>query len=697
MTDIAPLRTGDPARLGAYELLGRVGEGGQGSVFLGVSPSGERVAVKLLRPDRGGAAGTGTAATRFQREIEILRRVAPFCTAQVVETGLFGTRPYIVSEYVEGPTLQQVVESAGPLRDARLRRLAVGTMTALSAIHRAGVVHRDFKPSNVLLSRDGPRVIDFGIAREVDALATGSGVVGTPPYMAPEQFEAASVGPPADLFAWGSTMVFAATGKPPFGMDSMPAIVNRILHREPDLGDLGGDLRDLVVECLSKDPARRPAAKDALLRLLGARGRQPDGELLTAGTAVAAGASGAALESASRTGSEVLIETPGIAPRTRETAVVTPRPGEAVPAPGGPENQPAWRRRVTALLTGVAATVVLVSGGMVYALVQGGSPGTAKVSASPTPTVVREAVDAPATRTERVRLPELKTTLHEAPGDPVRVTSFIHLTGSVSYSYARDPKSGKFESIGPYHEPAVSPDGAWTAVLPWIKMNIPGPHDSIRLIERATGREFVVRTVAKPLANYNPFWSSDGKRILLTTYKDSSADQIVGFVVVDVATARATAVTTDTLMPGTSPFMWAPGESTVAVRFPDGSGVGLRLFDLGGKTVRTIPAVGEPSSRENTFSPAGKRFVTMCPDKVATVCVWDTRTARRQAAFPAPAAATLVGWYNDAHVMLIDRTKDPRRVVVVNLKGEVVRVLAEIPADEFDGTGESFIPRFTKD
>ncbi|MER5421857.1 serine/threonine-protein kinase [Streptosporangium roseum] len=660
MTDLAPLRADDPSYVGAYELLGRVGEGGQGSVFLGVSPSGERVAVKLLRQSPGtegpgmeaGRAGTAPGPLR---EIEILSRVAPFCTAQVVETGMFGAQPYIVSEYIAGPTLQQVVDTEGPLREARLRRLAVGTMTALSAIHRAGVVHRDFKPSNVLLGRDGPRVIDFGIARALDASATGSGVVGTPPYMAPEQLESALVGPPADLFAWGSTMVFAATGKPPFGVDSLPAIVNRILHRDPDLGDLDGDLRDLVGECLSKDPGQRPAAKDALLRLLGARERRLDGDLLTAGTAVASGSS----ESAA-------------APLIR-------------------------RNRGRTLLAGVAVAVALLSGGAVYAVVRGSVLDDAKVSAPPSPAVIREVTDAPPAPAREVRLPELKVRMHENPGDPVRITSYMHLRKDVSSSYARDAKSGEFQSIGPYQEPLVSPDGAWTAVLPWVKANTPGPRDSIRLIKQATGQEFLVHTVSKPMANYNPYWSSDSRRVLLTTYDRSAGTrQVLGFVIVDVATAKATAVSVDTGGIGAFPFMWAPGESTVAVRFPSGSGAGLRFFDLRGKTVRTIPAVGEPSSNENTFSPAGKRFVTVCPDRRAAACLWDTVTGRRRATVPVPVATTLIGWYNDAHVILVDRTKDPRRVVVVNAKGKVVRTLVDIPADELEGDSGRFVPRYTR-
>ncbi|GAB1818019.1 protein kinase domain-containing protein [Herbidospora sp. RD11066] len=244
--------------IGGHRIVGQLGSGGQGVVYLGESPSGEQVAVKVLR---GGDVGA------FLAESEMVRRVRTFCTAQVLETGVADGSPYIVSEYVEGPSLAFALAERGPMKGAELGRLAIGTMTALAAIHRAGVVHRDFKPANVLLGRDGPRVIDFGIAQLGDS--TASDVVGTPPYMAPEQFRGGPAGPPSDLFAWGSTIVCAATGRPPFGTGPVPAVINRILNREPELGELDGELRDLVTACLDKDPAARPTAQAALMRLLG--------------------------------------------------------------------------------------------------------------------------------------------------------------------------------------------------------------------------------------------------------------------------------------------------------------------------------------------------------------------------------------------------------------------------------------------
>ncbi|MFI7149051.1 serine/threonine-protein kinase [Nonomuraea sp. NPDC050022] len=277
-----PLLAGDPAQVGPYRVAGRLGQGGQGVVYLGESAAGERVAIKLLTNATGDEGWAG-----FAKEIELARRVKAFCTATVLATGELNGVPYVISEYVDGPSLARVLAERGPLRPAELRRLAVGSLTALTAIHQAGVVHRDLKPGNVLLGRDGPRVIDFGISRALDSSElTGEHLVGTPPYMAPEQFGGAGAGPPADLFAWAATVVCAASGKPPFGSGDLPSVLNRILSAEPDLGDLRGDLRDLVARCLAKDPAARPTAARALLTLLG-HPVPPQG-LLTEGTRSAA-------------------------------------------------------------------------------------------------------------------------------------------------------------------------------------------------------------------------------------------------------------------------------------------------------------------------------------------------------------------------------------------------------------------------
>ncbi|NUT40406.1 MAG: serine/threonine protein kinase, partial [Thermoactinospora sp.] len=256
-----PLRSGDPVAVNDYPLTGFLGEGGQGSVYAGVAPDGQRVAIKILHAR---FADDPQALRRFRREAEATRRVGEFCTARVLEIGDWEQRPYIVSEFVDGPSLQ----AHGPLTGTALMRLAVTTAQALVAIHRAGVVHRDFKPSNVLLAAEGPRVIDFGIARALDVShSLTSSVIGTPAYMSPEQFHGES-GPPGDVFAWAGTIVFAATGRPAFGTGALPVVMHRILAYEADLGGVPGELAGLLRAALHKDPGMRPTAEQLVQELL---------------------------------------------------------------------------------------------------------------------------------------------------------------------------------------------------------------------------------------------------------------------------------------------------------------------------------------------------------------------------------------------------------------------------------------------
>src|SRR5215469_9548569 len=260
-----PLEPGDPLRLGRFELLARLGQGGQGVVYLGrgPGPGEERVAVKVLR-----SSVDGMELQRLGRELDAIHQVQPFVTARVIEAAAEGDRRYVVSEFIGGPSLQERVEARGPLPEGELQRLAVGTATALTAIHGAGVVHRDFKPANVLLGPDGPRVVDFGIARLVDAGSVTSGVIGTPSFMAPEQLAGARPGSAVDIFAWAVTIVFAATGRSPFGSGAVHAVMWRIMSEDPDLSGVPPSLLPVVRQCLDKDPSRRPVARDLLLSLV---------------------------------------------------------------------------------------------------------------------------------------------------------------------------------------------------------------------------------------------------------------------------------------------------------------------------------------------------------------------------------------------------------------------------------------------
>ncbi|WP_107452043.1 serine/threonine-protein kinase [Streptomyces sp. NRRL F-5650] len=258
------LRAGDPDRIGAYRLVGRLGAGGMGQVFLGRSAGGRPVAVKVVRPEYGADAGFRRS---FAREVEAARRVGGFFTAQVVDADPDAERPWLVSAFVPGPSLHTVVGAHGGLPARALRVLAAGLAEGLDAIHRCGLVHRDLKPGNVVLAADGPRVIDFGIARALEATShTVSGVVvGTPAYMSPEQARGdREVGPASDVFALGSVLTFAATGRAPFGDGHPAAMMYRIVQEEPDLTLVDHELRGLVAACLAKSPDARPTPGDLL-------------------------------------------------------------------------------------------------------------------------------------------------------------------------------------------------------------------------------------------------------------------------------------------------------------------------------------------------------------------------------------------------------------------------------------------------
>jgi hypothetical protein len=259
------LRPGDPTTAGPYELKARLGKGPQGIVYLGRRPGHEPVAVKLLHARFGG--GHRTRAV-FAHELAAAQQVEDPCVARVLGAGVEGGAPYIASELVDGLSLRRAVEDAGPRTGPPLDRLAIGVAGALWAMHRAGVIHRDLNPGNVLLDSGGPRVIDFGYSSALDSGGI-RGVLGGPSFRAPEQIAGAEVTSAADVWAWGCLLVYASCGRPPFGEGSIADVVERISAGEPDLGTLDGRLRSLVEDCLAASPRSRPSAQQLLLELLG--------------------------------------------------------------------------------------------------------------------------------------------------------------------------------------------------------------------------------------------------------------------------------------------------------------------------------------------------------------------------------------------------------------------------------------------
>jgi serine/threonine protein kinase len=260
---VQELDPGDPQLMGPYRLVGQLGSGGMGRVFLGLSAGGRPVAVKIIHAD---LAADPEFRVRFRREVAAARQVSGLFTALVVDADVDGPVPWLATAYVPGPSLAEAVADHGPMSARPVLALAAGLAESLSAIHAAGVVHCDLKPSNVLLSQDGPRVIDFGISRAAaEAAATRGGlIIGSPGYMSPEQALGRPGGPPCDVFSLGAVLAFAATGRAPFGGGSPPEVGYRVVYGRPDLDGLPGQLRPLVERCLAKDPGRRPTAAAVL-------------------------------------------------------------------------------------------------------------------------------------------------------------------------------------------------------------------------------------------------------------------------------------------------------------------------------------------------------------------------------------------------------------------------------------------------
>jgi Protein kinase domain len=268
------LQPGDPELVGQDRLLHRLGSGGMGRVYLGQSPGGVMVAVKLIRPD---LAGNADFRRRFAQEVEAAKRVSGPFTAPVIDADPDGPQPWLVTGYVAGPSLADAVASHGPFSVTSVRTLAAGLAGGLGTVHAAGLVHRDLKPSNVVLAIDGPRIIDFGISWAADSawLSSHDRVVGSPGFMSPEQAAGHDVGPAADNFSLGGVLAFAASGRPPFGTGPAPALLYRVVYGSASLGHVPAELRPVIERCLAKDPAARPTTGD-LLDDLGSAARSGD-------------------------------------------------------------------------------------------------------------------------------------------------------------------------------------------------------------------------------------------------------------------------------------------------------------------------------------------------------------------------------------------------------------------------------------
>ncbi|MFB6607546.1 PQQ-binding-like beta-propeller repeat protein [Streptomyces noursei] len=376
-----------PEYAGHYRLEARLGSGGMGVVHLARSSSGLSLAVKVIHAD---FAQDPEFRGRFRQEVAAARRVSGAFTAPVVDADPDAERPWMATLHIAGPTLAEHVKRNGPLTPGEVRRLGAGLAEALRDIHRAGVVHRDLKPGNVLLAADGPKVIDFGISRPSDSeMRTETGkLIGTPPFMAPEQFQRPrEVGPAADVFALGSVLVHAATGRGPFDSESPYLVAYQVVHDEADLSDVPDALVPLIESCLAKDPADRPTP-DRLMQLLCTDApmtlpatRPTRGEALpetVPGARIPAQRQPVRAETAARA------ETTHVRVRTPDAARA---PAGPPPPPVVPEDAPKARRGRRRLLWAAALAVVVGSGATLGFLTTGGDAPALQTHAPRTPRV----------------------------------------------------------------------------------------------------------------------------------------------------------------------------------------------------------------------------------------------------------------------------------------------------------------------
>ncbi|MFC6986010.1 serine/threonine-protein kinase [Streptomyces cirratus] len=270
------LRREDPRVVGSFRLHRRLGAGGMGVVYLGSDRRGQRVALKVIRPD---LAEDQEFRSRFAREVSAARRIRGGCTARLVAADLEAERPWFATQYVPGPSLHDKVAEEGPLTAAQIAAIGAALSEGLVAVHEAGVVHRDLKPSNILLSPKGPRIIDFGIAWATGAstLTHVGTAVGSPGFLAPEQVRGAAVTPATDVFALGATLAYAATADSPFGHGSSEVMLYRVVHEEPHLQGVPDALAPLVRACLAKDPEDRPSTLQLSMRLKEIAAREAQG------------------------------------------------------------------------------------------------------------------------------------------------------------------------------------------------------------------------------------------------------------------------------------------------------------------------------------------------------------------------------------------------------------------------------------
>ncbi|HUR03793.1 MAG TPA: hypothetical protein VM347_14710, partial [Nonomuraea sp.] len=505
--------------------------------------------------------------------------------------------------------------------------------------------------------------------------------------MAPEQFGGAGSGPPADLFAWAATVVCAATGKPPFGSGDLPSVLNRILTAEADLGDLRGDLRDLVARCLAKDPAARPTAARALLTLLG-HPVPPQG-LLTEGTRSAAPPSVASPSGGARASAPVGSagspsahppSTLSSGPSSSSTPVPVRRLGRRLARAG------AGAAAVLVAAVAVTVTIKLTRTTTVTGTAGTGTTATTGQSGAPSaepPGAATAAEVMPTTATTTTKIPGTKITLHENPADPIWASSaygFLPASDG-SPAYVRDAKTGEFQYFGNFQRPTVSPHGTYVAALSLTTLNRTD-YNTIRLVTTATGEDVELRTTDKPGDTTGAMWHDSGRYLLMTLYTGSGVSQTTaGFVIVDAATK--TVRSRLTAGGGKAGYFWGPDASTLMRQDRDGA---ISFVGLDGTEVRSFPGKGvlirTSAATLRIGTGTATVFSTTCPGTPRDVCLWDAVTGTRKAVVPIGENTTFSGWLGRDQFLAMVTKGGTSRVVLAGLDGKTKRVLAEGPAKQ---------------